>query len=113
MEGTSPTSRSAFAQRHTQWGNNIRVVGVEFGGVDLEDGSEVADVIVNVSWTRMDEGELRSTQIRQHWRDESGSGWVLASEKRINGDLGLFGEPLPARPPEEARDVHFPTKTIK
>lgn len=109
---TSPDEQGEFAKRRLQWGRNVRVVGVQLAGIEMGD-KENADVTVEIAWTRMDEGTLRSTQIRQAWQDQPGAGWVLVKEKRLDGDLGLFGEEVVELPREPVRDVHFPTKTIR
>jgi hypothetical protein len=59
----------------------------------------------------MDEDTLRSTRVAQHWTSSKGS-WVLESEKRVAGDVGLFGEHVEVlRPPQ--RDAQFATKVIR
>jgi hypothetical protein len=45
------------------------------------------------------------------WRDNDGA-WQLTREKRLAGDIGLFGEPVEVLRPV-SRDVHFQSKTIR
>jgi hypothetical protein len=42
-----------------------------------------------------------------------GGGWKLVRERRLQGDLGLFGEPSPKPETGPHPDVHFATKTIQ
>ncbi len=108
---TAPAHQSEFLKRHSNWGREIRVVDVELAQLDV-DGAETADVLVDVSWVRMDEGILRSTRIEQRW-ENPGGGWKLSGEKRVEGDLGLLGEPVVVLRPDRPRDVHLPVKTIR
>ena len=55
------------------------------------------------------------TRVEQMWRGSTGDkGWSLVRERRISGDIGLFGERV-ARldTPEPHGDVQFPSKTIR
>jgi hypothetical protein len=49
--------------------------------------------------------------VAQVWREEDGN-WQLTREKRVAGDIGLFGEPVEVARPE-IRDVQFPTMTLR
>ncbi len=106
---TSDAARKGFVDRRAQWGKEIRVMDVELAGFSMTDG-EKALVEVDYSWSRENESLLRTTRVSQEYRDPGG-GFRLVREKRLSGDLGLFGEPSerePARP-----DVQFATKTIQ
>jgi hypothetical protein len=109
-EHTSEAHRKQFLESRADWGREVRVVDVELAQLSVPD-SEKAEVIVDVSWMRMDESLLRSTRIRQNWANPGG-GWLLDSEERIAGDVGLLGESVTILRPE-AHDAHFPTKTIR
>jgi hypothetical protein len=109
-EHTSETHRQRFLESRADWGTDVRVVDVELAELKVPD-SENAEVIVDVSWMRIDEGMLRSTRIRQDWQNPGG-GWQLNGEQRIAGDFGLLGENVTFLRPE-TRDAHFPTKTIR
>jgi hypothetical protein len=109
-EHTSDAHRKRFLESRAQWGTGVRVVDVELAQLNVPD-SETAEVIVDVSWVRIDEGLLRSTRIRQNWQNPGG-GWQLDGEERIAGDFGLLGENVMILRPE-SRDMHFPTKTIR
>lgn len=106
---TSEGARRGFVERRAAWGKEIRVLDVELAGFAMSE-SDRARVEVDYSWTRMSEGTLRTTRVAQEWRD-AGAGFRLVSEQRSAGDLGLFGEPLPASTPAR-RDVQFATKVI-
>ena len=71
-----------------------------------------AKIQVDYSWTRVSEGVLRTTRIAQDWED-AGTGWKLVREKRVQGDLGLFGEPVATTSSEPHEDVQFATKIIQ
>jgi hypothetical protein len=90
LEAVSPSDRQTFGQQHAAWGNAVRIVDCELVGMNLRD-KDRADVLLNVGWQRVDETEMRVTQVAQHWRDHRG-GWRLESEERAAGDVGLLGE---------------------
>lgn len=108
---TSGAARKNFLAHRADWGRGVRIVDVELASMAMQDGDH-AEIHVDYSWTRIDEGVLRTTRIAQHWED-TGGGWKLVREKRLQGDLGLFGEPLPAPNGEPHPDVQFATKTIQ
>ena len=69
-----------------------------------------AIVLVDYGWQRQGEGNMRATRVEQTWKDDGG--WHLVRERRISGDIGLLGEPLP--PPEAATpDKQFASRTIR
>ncbi|HEY3496819.1 MAG TPA: hypothetical protein VGK73_19105 [Polyangiaceae bacterium] len=108
---TAPAFQQTFLSRRAQWGNMVRVVDVELAGMTMKDSSH-ASVSVDFSWTRVDQGTLMTTRVAQEWEDDGG--WKLVREKRISGDIGLFGEPSP-KPAEQAprQDVQFATTVIR
>lgn len=91
LERVSQTTRDEFIRKHAGWGSAIRIADCDLSGLRLVD-KEHAAVTLTVSWQRIDESELRGTQIAQKWRDHRGK-WLLESEERVAGDIGLFGEP--------------------
>jgi hypothetical protein len=101
-------NRDEFMKRHAAWGQTLRIVDVEMASLSLPD-SDRAVVLVDYAWIRNTESTIRATRVEQHWKDDAG--WHLVREKRLAGDLGLFGEPLPeAAPPTP--DKQFATRTI-
>lgn len=110
-EHAASGAKGHFLRRRAQWGNDIRVVDVELSGLSLKDDTN-AVVQVDVAWTRMDEGQLRTTRVGQQWQDREGA-WRLVREKRIAGDFGLFGEAVEDVQTKPHGDVHFPTKVIR
>jgi hypothetical protein len=107
---TAPTMRKQYLDRRAEWGRIIRVVDVDLGGFTMTD-SEHAVALVDFQWTRVDEGTLHSTRVRQEWASTEGP-WLLMREKREAGDIGLFGD---ARAPEAAParpDIQFATRVI-
>jgi hypothetical protein len=101
--------RDEFMKRHAAWGQTLRIVDVEMASLSLPE-SDRAVVLVDYAWIRNNEGTIRATRVEQHWKDDAG--WHLVREKRLAGDTGLFGEPLPeAAPPRP--DKQFATRTIR
>jgi hypothetical protein len=107
---TAPTMRKQYLERRAEWGRVIRVVDVDLGGLTMTD-AEHAVALVDFQWTRVDEGTLHTTRVRQEWSATEGP-WLLVREKRESGDIGLFGD---ARAPAAAparMDVQFATRVI-
>jgi hypothetical protein len=104
------TAREAFSRQHASWGSSLRVLDCELGALRMRDNQH-ADIILSVSWQRIDESEQRFTQIAQRWTNESGS-WLLENEERTRGDVGLLGEQATMVAPA-SRPVHFQTITIR
>jgi hypothetical protein len=102
------TERSEFMRRHAAWGQSLRIVDVEMASLSLPD-SDRAVVLVDYAWVRNDEGTMRATRVEQHWKDDAG--WHLVRERRLSGDVGLLGEPMPAAAPPRP-DAQFATRTI-
>ena len=112
MGRTAPGARKHFAERRQQWGGEVRVLDVELAGLDMPDHDN-ATVIVDTLWVRQSEGSLRHTRIEQRWKNEVEGGWRLVRERRLDGDLGLFGERVTVLHPEPRGDVHFATRVIR
>ena len=108
---TAPTVRDQFLSRRAQWGKLVRVVDVEMAGFEMKD-MDHATVMVDFSWTRVDQGTLQSTRVLQEWSSTDG-GWRLVREKRASGDVGLFGEPVAAVENASRPDVQFATRVIQ
>lgn len=106
-EKVSPKARQGFFDRRRTWGGKVRVADYELAGLRMQ-GEEDAEVVVRVAWYRIDEGDLRSTVIRQKWHDFKGD-WKLTEEARADGDIGLLGEAVVTAPPTGPRNVQFPT----
>jgi hypothetical protein len=108
---TSNGVREEVAKRRAEWGKLVRVVDMELAGIQMDD-REHANVLVDFSWTRVDEGTLKATRVLQVWNNESGT-WQLTREKRVAGDIGLFGEAVAKLDPAPRPDVHFETRVIR
>jgi len=106
---SAPNERDAFLKRHAGWNNGLRIVDTELAGLSLDDPVH-ATVRVDVSWLFDDDTTLRVTRLEQKWSDAEGN-WVMESEKRIGGALGLFGEKIDRG--DKKKDTHFPTRTIR
>lgn len=111
IDMTAPRMRNRFQERRADWGKEVRVVDVELASLDLADARH-AKVMVDFSWTRTNEGTLRATRVLQEWEAADGP-WLLVREKRVSGDLGLFGERVAMQESAPRPDVQFPTKVIR
>ncbi len=107
MDRVALDARDEFSAHHQGWGTTVRVADVELAGMQMHTEHDV-DVLVHVSWYRPEEQELRNTTLKQAWRDQKG--WQLVAEKRVDGDVGLLGEPVVFEAPAEVRaPAQFPT----
>ncbi len=109
-EYVAPKARELFFERRKLWGGRVRVADYEITGMKMR-GDEAAEVVMHVAWYRIDEGDLKSTTIRQGFHAIHGE-WKLVEESRVDGELGLLGEavltvPRPSGPP--APPARFPT----
>jgi hypothetical protein len=108
LERVAPAAREEYALHHRAWGTDVHIADVEMAGMRAKDEHEVK-VLVRVSWYRGDQQELRGTTLEQVWRDKL-IDWELASEKRVDGDVGLLGEAIVYAEPEGPRKPsRFPT----
>jgi hypothetical protein len=115
LEHTAPGTKENFIKRHAAWGGTVRVFEMELAGFAMPE-TDHATVLVDYQWMYLDENTLHSTRVEQTWRgDTEARGWKLTRERRIGGDVGLFGEIRAKHDPKEEPhgDVHFPTKTIR
>jgi hypothetical protein len=114
LEHTADGAREHFSKRRAAWGNAVRVLDFELSGLKMRD-SENATVLVDIQWMRVDEDTLKTTRVEQSWRGGSEDhGWVLVRERRLAGDIGLFGERVARLDnPAAHGDVQFATKTIR
>lgn len=112
-ERVAPKARDTFFESRRAWGGKVRVADYELQGLKMK-GEADAEVFVRVSWFRVDEQDLRGTTLRQRWHDFKGD-WKLVEEARLDGDVGLLGEPVEPRAPGPAtapRRAQFPTIRI-
>jgi hypothetical protein len=108
IDRVAPAAREEYASHHRGWGTGLRVADVELAGMRAR-GEHDIDVLVRVAWYKLEDQELRTTTLEQSWHDKP-EGWQLVAERRVEGDIGLLGEPIvyaaPAVPRSPAR---FPT----
>ena len=107
LDRVAPESREQYRSQHRAWGTSVRVVDVELVGVKAQ-GDRDARAFVRVAWYRPEDEELRSTTVEQSWSDKPG-GWQLVLEHRVEGEMGLLGEPVLYQNPEARRPMQFPT----
>jgi hypothetical protein len=113
LEHTASGARRHFTAHRAEWGGPVRVLDLELSNLAMQD-AENAVVLVDIQWSRLDENTLHSTRIEQTWRGGTEDhGWTLVRERRVGGDLGLFGERVARAEPEPHGDVQFATKTIR
>jgi hypothetical protein len=109
-EHVAPAQREAFFARRKAWGGSVRVADYELAGLRMR-GKTDAESFVRVAWYRVDQGDLRTTTLKQSWHDFKGA-WQLVAEDRADGDIGLLGEPMPAAPAPSTpavKNAQFPT----
>jgi hypothetical protein len=107
MDSVALDAREDFAAHHRGWGTSVRIADIELAGMRAH-GDHDVDVLVRVAWYRPEQQELRVTTVKQGWRDKKG--WQLVAEQRLDGDLGLLGEPVAfAAPDVERAPARFPT----
>jgi hypothetical protein len=107
MDHVAPDAREDFAAHHRGWGTSVRIADVELAGMRAH-GEHDVDVLVHVAWYRPEQQELRTTTLKQGWRDKNG--WQLVAEQRLDGDVGLLGDPVIfERPAVERPAAQFPT----
>jgi hypothetical protein len=110
LERVSQDTREEFIRRHAAWGSAIRIADCDLSGLRLVDKRNATSTLT-VSWQRIDESDLRGTQIAQKWKDHKGK-WLLESEERIAGDVGLLGEPTTVVRAPQSR-TQFESITIR
>ncbi|CAN5924182.1 hypothetical protein BH11MYX4_BH11MYX4_61250 [soil metagenome] len=114
-EHVAPTARDAFFDKRKGWGTSIRVADYDMTGLRMLKGDEDCETIVRVAWFRASENDLRTTTLKQKWHDFKGD-WKLTDETRIDGDVGLLGEPplatANATPTAGARRPQFQSITL-
>ncbi len=111
LEKVAPGARPDFVKAHAGWGGRITIADTELGNFHMT-GKEDAEMNLRVTWYNASEQELRTTLLRQKWHGPQGN-WLLMSEERIDGDIGLLGEKVVVQAPEEApTHAQFPTVRI-
>jgi hypothetical protein len=109
LERVAPAARDDYAAHHRAWGTAVRVADVELAGMRPR-GERDVEVLVRVAWYRPQDQELRMTTLQQSWQDQADGGWHLMGERRVEGDVGLLGEPIFYEAPAEPRGpAQFPT----
>ena len=95
LSHVSKDAQNDFLQRHGKWGRDVRIVDVQLHSVrPLTKDS--AEVVVGVSWHRIDETTIRSSGVTQLWKDGE-NGWKIGEEMRVSGSPGLFARPSKAK----------------
>ena len=110
-EHISPKARDGFFERRRAWGGSVRVADYDLTGLKMQ-GEDDAETFVKVAWYRANEGDLRVTTVKQKWHSDAKGDWKLTEEHRVDGDVGLLGEP-PVAPTAAAaaapKRSQFPT----
>jgi hypothetical protein len=91
-EHVAPAARDAFFDKRKGWGTSIRVADYDMTGLRMGKNDEDCETFVRVAWFRAAENDLHTTTLKQKWHDFKGD-WKLTEESRIDGDIGLLGEP--------------------
>jgi hypothetical protein len=111
-------ARATFAVEHAAWGKNVRIVDLEYAGMQLKEKDE-AETYVNVSWQTLADPTMHETKVVQHWTSDKGR-WTIDSEA-TEGDPGLLAKPkvkAPAAPGSpaaagDAPDAPPPLPTVQ
>lgn len=110
-ETVKADAREKYMERRAQWGASVQIADSEVLGMNMPAKDE-AVAFVRVSWYRLEDGELRLTTIKQRWREVKDD-WLLVSEERAGGDIGLLGERVEVLTPREPRvNAQFPSVRI-
>jgi hypothetical protein len=111
LEKVAPGLRPEFLRAHSAWGGRITIADTELGSFHMI-GKEDSELNIRVTWYS-GEQELRSTLLHQKWHADKGN-WLLTSEERLDGDIGLLGERVIVQAPEESpiHAAQFPTVRI-
>lgn len=109
-EHISPKARDKFFERRKAWGGSVRVADYDLTGIKII-GEDDAESYVKIAWYRANEGDLRVTTVKQKWHSDAKGDWMLTEEQRVDGDIGLLGEPPapPAAAPATPKRSQFPT----
>jgi hypothetical protein len=107
MDHVAPEAKPDYSAKHRGWGSAVRIADVEVAGMKPS-GVHDLEVLVHVAWYTLAQQELRSTTLKQSWKEKGG--WLLVAEERLEGDYGLLGEPVVVAAPDEERPrAQFPT----
>jgi hypothetical protein len=96
LDHVAASTKGEWLRRRAGWKNNVRIIDVELEGMVLE-ANTVANVQVRVAWQRIDEADLRSTEVVQKWQAKDGP-WQLVSEDCTGGDTSLLAVPETGKP---------------
>jgi len=109
-ERVAPKARDQFFDRRRAWGGSVRIADYDMTGLKMK-GEDDAETYVKIAWYRANEGDLRVTTLKQKWHSDAKGDWKLTEEQRLDGDLGLLGEPpVPlAAVAEQPKRSQFPT----
>jgi hypothetical protein len=111
MQKVAPSLRAEFIKAHAAWGGRITIADLELANFRME-GTDDAEMDMHVTWYNAADQELRSTLLHQKWHGPKGD-WLLVSETRTDGDLGLMGEKIVVQAPEDMpTHARFPTVRI-
>jgi hypothetical protein len=109
-EHVAADARAEFARKHAAWGRSVRIVDVELADLRLRD-KDNADVVLQVSWQRANEADVRWTAVSQTWHDDRG--WRLVKVERSAGDHGLLADDTqPSGAAAPAPGSRFATRVI-
>jgi hypothetical protein len=82
-------ARQTFATEHAAWGKSLRIVDLEYSGMQMKENDE-AETYVTVSWQMFADPTMHETKVIQHWTTEKGK-WSIDSET-TEGDVGLLAK---------------------
>ncbi len=71
-------AQPTFLQRRRTWGREIQVLDTQISHTQVKDDTH-AEVVVQIDWTRQNEGLLRTTYVKQEWSNTGKGAWKLQS----------------------------------
>ncbi len=92
ISSVQPAQQEAYADAHAEWGGNIRILDIEYGGAKLVKADK-AVVLMTVAWQRLDESSLRQSSVKQTWT-LGGDRWLISEEVISGGDKELLKAPV-------------------
>ncbi len=83
--------KQEFMVSRSKWGNDVQIADLDFRNIELR-GEQGAESVVIFSWYSQSDMTLRTSVLRQHWKNTRGQ-FALTAEEVIEGDPRLLLKP--------------------
>ena len=110
LEHVKASSREDIGRKHRAWGRDVRIDDSEVDTFSMRKDGD-ADVVITVSWHRVNDTTMRETELAQRWTDERGTWWLLREEERA-GDHGVLPEATASSRADVSR-ISIPHVTVE